>query len=792
MDFVELEAIEGLRWSWNSWPASKSEAASLVVPISIMCTPLMESSELPILPYEPLICVRCGAALNPFARVDYQSKIWLCPFCHHKNFFPKSYAGIGENNLPAELFPTYSAVEYHPGKASTLPVSSSSSNLNLRPQWGNGVSSSSLSSLMSSASSSSTSLSMADPRAGNVGPAFVFVVDLCMVEDELKALKNELLLVVSQLPENALVGLITFDSMVKVYDLGFTDCTRVVLFHGDRELASTQIQQFLQLQSMKPPHLGKAAAVQKQGFLLTVSECEFSVTTAIEEIHSSAVIAPGHRPLRATGTAISVAVGLLEGCVVKTGSRVMVFISGPATVGPGIVVQSDRSYSIRNHRDLINGRAPYFDKSCSFYKKLSQLFCDTSTVLDLFACSLDQVGAAELKDPVEKSGGFMMLGESFESDQFRKCLRHLFNRDNGGNLKMCFDAIIEVVTTNDIKVCGALGPCVSLRKRNGLVSDNEIGEGATNSWKLCSLTNKTCVAFFFEVYDNQKVEPGSAFFIQFITRYQYGATGFRRRVTTVARRWVAKHSPEISAGFDQEAAATIMARLAIERAERHYARDVIRWVDDNLIRFTSKFGDYIQEDPSSFRLSSNFSLYPQFMYYLRRSQFIDVFNSTPDETAFFRLMLNHEGVVGSLIMIQPTLFQYSFDGPPIPVLLDICSVSSDVILLFDSYFYVVIHYGSKIAQWRKLGYHKDPNHENFRKLLEAPEVDAEQLVAERMPVPKLIKCDQHGSQARFLLAKLNPSVTQNSTYNDVSEVIFTDDVSLQVFIEHLQQLAVQG
>lgn len=65
-------------------------------------------------------------------------------------------------------------------------------------------------------------------------------------------------------------------------------------------------------------------------------------------------------------------------------------------------------------------------------------------------------------------------------------------------------------------------------------------------------------------------------------------------------------------------------------------------------------------------------------------------------------------------------------------------------------------------------------------------------MSERIPVPKLIKCDQHSSQARFLLAKLNPSVTQDSTYTGGSEVIFTDDISLQVFIDHLQALAVQG
>lgn len=48
-------------------------------------------------------------------------------------------------------------------------------------------------------------------------------------------------------------------------------------------------------------------------------------------------------------------------------------------------------------------------------------------------------------------------------------------------------------------------------------------------------------------------------------------------------------------------------------------------------------------------------------------------------------------------------------------------------------------------------------------------------------------------QARYLLAKLNPSATYNTAQNAISsEVIMTDDVSLQVFTEHLKRLAVQS
>lgn len=44
-------------------------------------------------------------------------------------------------------------------------------------------------------------------------------------------------------------------------------------------------------------------------------------------------------------------------------------------------------------------------------------------------------------------------------------------------------------------------------------------------------------------------------------------------------------------------------------------------------------------------------------------------------------------------------------------------------------------------------------------------------------------------QARLLLAKLNQSATYNNAHEMAagSDVIFTDDVSLQVFFEHLQK-----
>src|ERR1700754_4433088 len=136
-----------------------------------------------------------------------------------------------------------------------------------------------------------------------------------------------------------------------------------------------------------------------------------------------------------------------------------------------------------------------------------------------------------------------------------------------------------------------------------------------------------------------------------------------------------------------------MARIAVFKAEIDDSPDVLRWLDRMLIRLCQKFADYRKEDQSSFRLADNFSIYPQFMFHLRRSQFLQVFNNSPDETTFYRHMLNREDLTQSLVMIQPVLYSYSFNGPPEPVLLDTSSIQPDRILLMDTFFQILIFHG---------------------------------------------------------------------------------------------------
>jgi len=98
--------------------------------------------------------------------IDIRGKLWICPFCLSRNSFPPGYHDISNNNLPAELYPKYSTIEYTLSRPAQTP------------------------------------------------PIFLYVVDTCLDPDELKALRETLVLSLSLLPPYALIGLITYGSMV--------------------------------------------------------------------------------------------------------------------------------------------------------------------------------------------------------------------------------------------------------------------------------------------------------------------------------------------------------------------------------------------------------------------------------------------------------------------------------------------------------------------------------------------------------------------------------------------------
>jgi protein transport protein SEC23 len=767
--FQEREATEGVRLAWNVWPNTRSEANKTVVPLCATVEPAKEmGNALPVLPYGPVRCSGCCLALNCHCEVDFAHLLWSCPHCAKRNQMPQLYSGIRPDCLPPELFPQHLAVEYTLAQASHSPQS--------------------------------TPLALA------------FVLDACLPDSELSNATESIEQVLTLLPSHTAIALITFDKNVCLHALsgpsnGFS---RSVLLSGSKDMSGDHIRALLNVGRKAPSHSSAPAHDPSARFVCKYSDCELTLEHVLHSIQPSPHLSKeGHRRERAVGTALNVATSLMEMYSYNRGGRVMLLTGGPPTVGPGKIVDTDRESELRTHHDFEKGNVKHFKNAKQHYDSLAVRLAEQSCGLDVFACSMDQCGVSEMKDAINCTGGTVVLAESFASDNYRRTLNHMFSseldeNDGSEKLRGCYGGQISVLGPKDVRVNGAIGPVSrgTTPKNVGMCSPSDItlGIGETTTWNLPTFREGTTLSVYFDVANSQQSHAngaGSTLLLQFQCTYTTAAGERRMRVMTVPRTWAASSDAEIAAGFDQVAAAVATARHVAFKAENDEPFDIMRWLDRQLIRLCVKYGDYTVDNADSFNLQPNFALFPQFLFNLRRSQFLQVFNNVPDETAYYRLMLCREDCDNTVLMMQPSLQRYSLESPhPEPVLLDAGSVRPDVTLLLDTYFLVLVHYGSHVAAWREAEYHQDPQYVALKHLIEQPHKDAKEIERNRFPTPTMKDVDQHGSQARFLIAKLNPSATHENPESEMEdqtqEYINTDDASFQKFFAHLAHIAVQN
>eukprot|EP01063_Lacrimia_lanifica_P022865 TRINITY_DN30384_c0_g1_i1.p1 TRINITY_DN30384_c0_g1~~TRINITY_DN30384_c0_g1_i1.p1 ORF type:complete len:781 (+),score=230.01 TRINITY_DN30384_c0_g1_i1:112-2454(+) len=765
------------RWSWNLFPSTRIEAARMVVPLGCVFAPLQDAEAGSLLNVEPQVCRSCGAVLNPFAQCDFRVQTWVCPLCNSPNNLPVQYNGMSESNLATELRDAYATVEYALRDQPVPP------------------------------------------------PFYLFVVDLCVGsanKDDLNHLRETLLKSLEYIPQDSCVGVVTFGTSVQVHDMTPAQQrkpnapVKVFTLKGSKSFTTGQVAKLLNLKLPEMEKLTKDDQddVQPTHLPGSIPNALFArfrdVKDQLHALFSSIStdpwpVAPHDRQRRCTGAALSVAAGIAEAVFPKAGGRIQLYLSGPCTEGPGKCVDINMANIIRGHNEIRDEtpEAKHWASARAFYDKLSTKLVRNGHCVDAFLNALDQVGFAEMRSCVTLTGGTCVMDDSFGGDSFGGKFVDAYKKYWVANTTGAdvHNAVLSVQTSPMWKISGALGPLVSTNKKSPSVSqDTEMGIGGTCEWRMATLNKNTHLAFYFEVVTVQN--PGQHRYVQFKTKYQDPQGRWRLRVTTM-RRSVAP--PELKprdfvSMFDQEAATVLISRLAVHKAEDRHVLDVMRWLDGSLIKLVSRFANYERDKPQTLQLPGQLSLFPQFMFHLRRSQYLQVFNSSPDETVFFRLWLDRESVANCLIMIQPQLIAFDTKTENRPCLLDSSSVSVDNILVLDTYFEVLVHYGQSICDWRDAKYHELPGYEHFAKLLSVPSISAKERVAARYPTPRFVESDHHSSQSRILYSVINPSTTHNQstgkdgkTYGESQgEIVYTDDASLQTFWETLRKLAVQN
>ena len=491
MDFSQKEETDGIRFSWNYWPHSKGMASECVVPVSCLYTPLKDIEGIQMLEYSPITCRTCKAILNPCVHTDYKFKAWRCCFCGTENHFPNHYAQyLTETTLPGELIKNYTTVEY------VLPGSSEK-------------------------------------------PVFLLVIDTCIEESELSEIKDSVQQSLTLLPEDALVGLITFGKHVFVHELGSPGFPKSYVFKGDKAKTPTQIQQALKIINTNDPMAARNQQNLKK-FLVPVAECEINLTNILDDLQPDPFpVTQGTRTPRCTGNAIDIAMGLIECLVGVRGARIITMVGGNCTFGPGKVVDEKLSTTIRSHHDILkqNEKTAYMKDAIAFYDGLSNRALKKGIVMDLFVASVDQSGVLEMKNLFERTGGYYIMTDSFQNPVYKESFQKFFTVDDEGHLKMGFLGKINIFTSKEYKVSGCIGGCSSNNLKNGYCSDNVIGVGNTSEWNIGGIDKNSSLAFYFEII-NSKAHGSNAHppvFLQFQTKYQHSDGSSRIRVTTVQR-----------------------------------------------------------------------------------------------------------------------------------------------------------------------------------------------------------------------------------------------------------------
>merc|ERR1719159_593719 len=132
-----------------------------------------------------------------------------------------------------------------------------------------------------------------------------------------------------------------------------------------------------------------------------------------------------------------------------------------------MVVGEELAETIRSHLDLTkdNANAKYTKSALKYYASLASRAIACGFAVDIYACSLDQVGLYEMKVIADKTGGYMVMSDSFSMHVFKNSFRKMFDCDEQGYLNLGFNAKIEVFTSREFKCCGAVGGLSSLGKK---------------------------------------------------------------------------------------------------------------------------------------------------------------------------------------------------------------------------------------------------------------------------------------------------------------------------------------
>lgn len=122
--------------------------------------------------------------------------------------------------------------------------------------------------------------------------------------------------------------------------------------------------------------------------------------------------------------------------------------------------------------------------------------------------------------------------------------------------------------------------------------------------------------------------------------YQHPSGVRRMRIATKATYWADSGTNPQGMGFSANTSAIVFARwLAYEASRGASARELSTWLDRQLVSLTQRSASFKEGDTDSVVLPGELSSFPELVFHIRRSTFLNYFGNAPDETVFYRSLL---------------------------------------------------------------------------------------------------------------------------------------------------------
>lgn len=854
--------MSSARFNWNVFPSTKLEASQILTPLGCMYTPLSPSS---LVALELLRCSLCSSVINQHIRIDRQNNMWWCPFCLKMTFFPETFK-LPERNaqMPEQIRPTsHGTVDY------VLPKDITNSGGNFGGNVGGNsvyvaayvidvyqhtdtIEQGEFAKLKSTIAESMSAL---PENARVMLVTFSDVVEVHYIsENSTVAFSPELLFA-----ENY-----DYSKILKDQKLRLTIMEKLQVpqkLSGNFESSSLNKNNYVS-DNTKQLHDYILALKPKLTHLFKPPRA-----TGLATFISTLLLANSHSGLLGkVNLFCSGPPTLNPGKIVELTSTIRTH-HDVANFNAPFFVAALKFYQTLAHISAGYSLDDSYTAVYTASGKIVNYSVSENSPrfsFDIYTGSLDQVGVYEMKLLASAGLGNIVLTDGFDLPRFAQ---HLLQNTKAISAQK-HNVKLSVSTSAGLKVMKAvatgteLQSTYQLEKHTSLhhekISDTVTKfdlsmkkKNFTNQWYLGDVGSTDTVAVYFEPETASSSElldenaGAKKVYIQFQTRYtDIGSGNTYLRVSTIKKPTTLKILSEnkvklsnntwrllntrsailkekaLLESFDYKAWLVLFTRLLISKIDTTIGyedfEEVVNDVDSALIRLTKFFGGLNVNTKSSenpyesieviHQISESFKELPALSYSLRRNpQLTRIFNSSPDETAYYHHMFSKSETETSCTMIHPDFYKVGEDGQLKLVSLDITSLDSDspAFYVLDSVFNVIVFYNYKKPE-DKLPLHNSNNdeliygHSGIELLEAALDVVNSSLLKGRSVKPRIILTQSGHSQARFLLARLYPVVDKSEQVEPQSTSwwsffagtpapsnLMTDDVSVNKYYEEL-------